>query len=98
MGPFDQARKFVLVDALERYRINLDLQAGSLRRIDAGKHLVERAPARDGAKLSRIQRVEGNVDAPDAGGLEVSGVFAELRPIGGQSQLGEVASLEVPRQ
>ena len=39
--PLDQLRKFVIVDALERDRVDLDFQAGGLRGIDAGKHLVQ---------------------------------------------------------
>ena len=42
------------------------LQPGGLRGIDAGQHLVEVAPARDGAELVGIERVERDVDALDA--------------------------------
>ena len=43
--PFDQAGEFVLVDALERDRVDLDLQTGGLRGVDPGQHLVERRPS-----------------------------------------------------
>ena len=64
--PFDQVGEFVLVDALERDRVDLDLEAGRLRGIDAGEHLVEVAPAGDGAEFVGIERVERDVDALDA--------------------------------
>ncbi len=58
-----QRRELVVVDALERDRVDLDLQAGRLRGVDAGQHLGEIAPARDRAELVRIERVERDVDA-----------------------------------
>ena len=44
----------------------LTLQPGRLRGIDAGQDLVELAPARDGAELVGVERVERDVDALDA--------------------------------
>ena len=41
MRPFDERGKFVLVDALERHGIDLDLEPGRLRGVDPGQHLVE---------------------------------------------------------
>ena len=39
--PFDQPRKFVVVDALERDCVDLDFQTGRLRGVDTGQHLIE---------------------------------------------------------
>ena len=91
MGPFDQADELVLVDALERDRIDLDGKAGVLGGLDAVEHLVEVAPARDRAELRRIERVERDVDALDPVGGELAGVFLELGTVGGERQLVERA-------
>ena len=56
--PFQQRRELVLVHAFEGNRIDLDLQSGRLRRIDAGQNLVQLSPARDGAELVGVERVE----------------------------------------
>ena len=77
MRPGDQLGELVLVDALERDRIDLDLQAGRLRGVDAGQNLVELAPARDGAEFVGIERVERDVDALDAKAGELGGIFRE---------------------
>ena len=53
----------VLVYALQRDRVDLDLETRGLRGVDAGHHLVELAPAGDGAELVRVERVERHVDA-----------------------------------
>ena len=74
--PGDEIAELVLVDALERDRVDLDLEAGRLRGVDAGQHLVEIAPAGDGAELVGVERVERDVDALDAAALELGGVFA----------------------
>ena len=88
----------VLVDALERDRVDLDAQARRLRGVDAGDHLVELAPARDGAELLGIERIERNIDALDAVIGELARVFRKLRAVGGQRQLVEIAGGEVARQ
>ena len=56
--PFHQLRELVLVDALERDRIDLDPQACRLCGVDARQNLVELAPTRDGAEFIGIERVE----------------------------------------
>src|SRR5262245_2286993 len=60
--PFHERRKFVLVDTLERDGVDFDLEAGGLRGVDPGQHLVELAPARDGAELVGVECIEGDVD------------------------------------
>jgi hypothetical protein len=49
VSPFDQRDEFVLVDAFERDRVDLDLEPGGLRGVDPGQDLVQLAPARDSA-------------------------------------------------
>ena len=99
MRPFDQPRKFVLVDALERDRVDLDLQAGGLRGVDAGEHLVQRPPARDGAEFLGIERVERDVDAPDAGrALSSSAYLASCEPLVVERQFVERAGAQMARQ
>src|SRR5919197_2814744 len=76
--PFQQRRKLVLVHAFEGHRIDLDLQPGRLRGIDSGQDLVKLTPARDGAELIDIQRVERDVDALDAATHELARIFRQL--------------------
>src|SRR5205814_8353104 len=96
--PVDELREFVLIDALERDRVDLDVETGRLGGVDAGQDLVELAPACDGAELVRIERVERDVDALDAKIDKFAGVFGQLRSVGGQRQLVEVAGLEMARE
>ena len=81
--------KLVLVHALERDRVDLDREAGALRGVDPGQHLVEFAPARDRAELVGIERVERDVDALHAAVRQLARVFRKLRAVGGERQLIE---------
>ena len=82
----------------ERNRIDLDLEPGRLRGIDPGQDLVQLAPARDGAELVGIERVEGDIDAPHAMVGELARVFRQLRAIGGERELVERAGRKMARQ
>ena len=62
-GPADQIIEFIVVDALERHDVELDLEPCTLRRIDALQNPVELAPPRDRRELGGIERIEGYVDA-----------------------------------
>ena len=94
-----RSANLVLVDALERDRVDLDLQARRLRGLDAGQHLVELAPARDGAELVGIERVERDVDALHAAGRRArAAYFGKLRAVGGERELVERAAREMARQ
>ena len=92
------AGDFVLVDAPERHRIDLDLEPGRLRGVDAGKHLVEIAPARDGAELVGVERIERDIDALDAVTCQLAGKARQLGAVGRQRQLVERAAREMPRE
>ena len=58
------------------------------------KHLGQIAPAGDGAELVGIERVERDVDALDAIALELGGIFAELRAVGGHGQFVQRAGVD----
>jgi len=58
MRPFEQRRELVLVHAFEGHRIDLHLEPGRLRRIDAGQNLAQFSPARDGAEFVGVERIE----------------------------------------
>ena len=75
--PAHELGEFVLVDALERHRVDLDLETRGLGGVDAGQHLVELAPARHRAELVGVERVERHIDALDAQARELGGVFRE---------------------
>src|ERR1700686_5716776 len=92
MRPGREVAELVLVDALEGDRVDLPPQAGGERGVDAGHDLVELAPARDGAELVGIERVERDVDALDAVTGELTGIFRQLRAVGGDGELVERAA------
>src|SRR3546814_5682848 len=88
----------VVVDALQRHAVDLDLKAGSLGGVEPGQHLLELAPAGDRLELRGIEGVERDVDAAHAGGAQLGGVFAELGGVGGQRELGKIAGFEMPAE
>ena len=93
--PLQQGWKFVLVHAFERHRVDLDLQSSCLRGIDPGQDLVQLTPARDGAELVGIERVERDVDAFDAAARELARIFRQLRTVGGERELVERSAREM---
>jgi len=97
MRPVDQRVDFILVDALKRHHVDLDLETGGLRRIDAPHDLAEITPSGDGAKLIWVKRVERDIDALDTLRLKLGRVFSELRAVGGERELFERAGREMPR-
>ena len=98
MRPRDQAREFVLIHPLERDGIDLDLQAGRLRGVNAGKDLVQSAPACDVAEFRRIERVERDIYAHYAEGREIGRILPKLRTVGRERQLVETTGSEVARE
>ena len=95
MGPLDEWDEFVLVDTLEGDGIDLDLEPGGLGGVDPGHHLIQLAPARDGAEFVGIERIERHIDAPHAMARELVGIFRQLRAVGRQSELVERAGREM---
>jgi len=98
MRPLDQARKFIFVDAFERDRIDLDLQSGGLRGVDAAitcSSDPQRVMARNfsGSSVS-----SDTLMRPYAHGLEFADIFGKLRAVGGQGQFVEIAAAQVTRQ
>ncbi len=98
MRPFQQRGELVLVHAPEGNGIDLDLEPRRLRGIDAGQNLVQPSPARDGEELVGVECVERDVDASHAVAGEFTGIFRQLRAIGGQRELVERASRKMARE
>ena len=96
--PFHQGGELVIVDALEGDGIDLDREAGALRRLDALQNLVEFAPAGDRPELVCVEGIERDVDALDAMRREFGGVLFELGAVGGHGQFVERAAREMARQ
>ncbi len=96
--PLHQRGDFLLVHVLQRHRVDLHRKARGARGFDAIKHLVEIAPAGDGAEFRGVERIEGNVDAAHAAVAQFVGEARQLRAVGGQRQLIERAGSEMPRQ
>src|ERR1700730_14787938 len=61
--PLHQRRDFVLVQILQRNRVDLDGETRRSRRLDAGQNLVEIAPTGDGAEFGGVERIQRDVDA-----------------------------------
>ena len=81
MRPAHHLAQFALVDVAQGNRVDLDVQAGRLRRIDAGQYLVQVAPTGDRAKLVRIERVQRDVDPLDPRRREIARMALELRTV-----------------
>jgi hypothetical protein len=92
MRPLQQCRELILVHAFERYRIDLDLEPSRLRGIDAAQNLAELTPARDGAELVGVERVERDIDSAHAERRQLLGMFRQLRAVGGERELVERAA------
>ena len=91
------SRTLAVVEAFQRDRINLDLQAGGVGGVDPSHHLVEVAPASDSAELvgssvsseTLMRRTPHRPVPPHS---------AQLRAVGGQRQLVERPQIKMPRQ
>ena len=97
-APGQHVAQLVLVHALQRDGVDLDLQPGRLGGGDAVQHLLEIAPAGDGGEFRRVQRVQRDVQPAHAGVIQLGCVFAELGAVGGQRQLVQPAALQMPAQ
>ena len=86
-APGDHPVELVLVDALERHGVDLDLEPRRLGGLDPGHHLVELAPAGDRGEAVAVQRVQRDVDPPHAGAREVAREPLELAAVGGEREL-----------
>ncbi len=73
MRPAHHRGEFVFVDASQRHRVDLDVEAGCLRSVQPRHDFGQIAPAGDGAELRLVQRVERDVDALDAAGRQLLG-------------------------
>ena len=71
----------------------LTFSPAGLRRVDAGEHLAQLAPAGDRVEFVRVERVERDVDALDPAAGKLGGKARQLRAVGGQGQLVERARL-----
>ncbi len=91
----DQVVDLVVVGPLQGHGVDLDLKARRLGRLETGHDGRKIAPAGDGAEAVGLQRIEREVDAGDAGVLEVLGKALELAAVGGERQLIEHAAPQV---
>ena len=92
MRPADKVLELVLVHASERNRVDLDLEPGTVSRIDAAHHLSELAPAGDRPELIWVERIKRNVDALDAALGKFRRITGELAAVGGERQLVEAVA------
>ena len=95
MRKLHQVFDLVLIDSFERHRVDLDLQPGLFRGVDAAHDDAEIAPSGDLAKLHWVERVERDVDPPHAGAAQRLGVTLELAAVGRQGQFVERARFKM---
>ena len=78
----------VLVERPDRHGVDLDgLETLLKGGVDAAQHVVNRAHTRDGGELGRVEGVERDVDAADAGGTQVMGKAGKKRAVGGDGDV-----------
>ncbi len=89
------AARLAVVEALERDGVDLDLEPGRDRGVDPRHDACVIAPAGHRAEFFGVERVERDVDPPDAAVGEFVREAGELRAVGRQRHLVERAALEV---
>jgi hypothetical protein len=98
VGPFGEGDEVMEIVVPQRDGVDLHLEAGRERGIDAGDGLPEPAAAGDSRVGLRIEAVEGDIDALDPAAREIGGMNREPGPVGGQGQLVEPAAAKETRQ
>ena len=96
MRPGDHRHDLVFVDALQRDHVDLDVEAGRLRRIDTGENPAEIAAPCDRVEFLRVAAVERDIDAAHATGCQLRREEGKTRTVGRQRQLVERAGIEMP--
>ena len=74
------------LNALQRHHVELDGKPRDASGFDAIQNQVQRAAAGDRRETGGIERVQGDVDASDAGADEFLGVGREPSAVGGQRE------------
>ena len=97
-APADHVGNLVLVDALQRHRVDLDRQPRIGGGAQAVQHLGQAAPAGDARELGRVQRVQRHIHPAHPGGMKLGGEAGQLAAVGGQGQLVQRAGVQMPAQ
>ena len=84
MRPAHQIRDFVLVMALERHGVDLDVEASLRRGLDAVQDLGQFAPAGDAPEKFGVECIQRDIDASHAGIGKALRIAGELAAIGGE--------------
>ena len=95
-APMDHPGDLVLVQALERHHVDLDLEACACGGFNSAENLPEVAPPGDVPEPVGITAVEADIDAPDAAVEQHPSVPRELRAVGGHGQLVETVADPLP--
>ncbi|MCY1352793.1 hypothetical protein D9M69_391110 [compost metagenome] len=92
-GEGHQVLHLVVVAALLHHAVELDaLEPGAARHGDAVQHLVELVATGEGGEAFALQRIEADVQAGDPGGTQVAGHGGQLRTVGGDRQVVQLAA------
>ena len=95
MAPADQPVELHVVDAAQRHRVDLDVQPGPLRGVEAAHHGWSRSPQRVSSRNLSLSSVSIDTLRRDADRGQVLAVFGELAAVGRQRELVERAAVEM---
>ncbi len=96
--PFHEVGNLLLVEALQRHGVDLDLDASFFGSGDALQHLHQPIAAGKLLEQHAVHRVEADVDALHAGGGKLIRMARQLRAVGGEGQFFQpVAQLAAQR-
>ena len=90
MAPSNEIGQFLGVDALERHRVQFDLETRRLGRGDAFEHLQQGIAPGELGKPRAVECVERDIDPLHPRARQRLGVFSELRAVGGERQLRQI--------
>src|SRR5690606_27594133 len=98
-GERHQIGHFVVVAALLNHAVDLaPLEARMARRFDTFKHLVKLVAPGELGKTFRLERIEADIQPPDAGFAQRSSHAVQLRAVGGDGQVFQLFARAQTRQ
>ena len=95
-APLHQRKQLDLGKAFQRHSIDLDAHAGGGGGADALQHRGQLAAPGQLRKPCGVQRVERDIHPPHPAGGQIGGMGRKLAAIGGQRQLVQGATVQVP--
>ena len=91
-APCHHLCQFFIIEPFDGDSVDLDLQPGRLGGFQPVKHLAEVTPAGNLTEFVGIEGINGNVDPPHPGAIEIIGHLGQLAAIGGDGDFLKVAA------